>query len=70
MTESIQSDRRNDADDDLREAREDVSRAADRAGDKVEDAAKKAKDEAAGAGHKVSDAIEDMIPGDSDHDGH
>ena len=44
-----------DTRDDLREAREDTDRAKDRVGE---------------AGHKASDAIEDMIPGDSDRDGH
>jgi hypothetical protein len=70
MTESIPSDRRTDADDDLREAGDDLSRGADRAADKVGDAAERAKDDAAGIGHKVSDAVEDVIPGDSDQDGH
>ena len=70
MTESIPSDRRADADDELREAGDDASRAADRAGDKIGDAAERAKDAAASVGHKASDVVEDMIPGDSDKDGH
>jgi len=56
--------------DDLRDAKDDAARAADRAGGKVGDAAERAKDDAGSVGHKVSDAIEDMIPGDSDKDGH
>lgn len=70
MSESISSDRRTDVDDDLREAGDDLSRTAERAGDRVGDAAERAKEGAEGIGHKVSDAVEDMIPGDSDHDGH
>ena len=54
------------ADDDLRDAGDDVSRAADRTADKVGDAADKTKDAAKSAGGKLSDAVEDMIPGDSD----
>ena len=49
--------------------------------DKVRDAASRAKHDADAAGHtaadkakglgkRMSDAVEDMIPGDSDHDGH
>jgi hypothetical protein len=67
MTESIQSERR---DDDLDEAGEDASRAVDHAADKTGDAAHRAKDDASKVGHKLSDAIEDVIPGDSDGDGH
>jgi hypothetical protein len=70
MSESTPIDRSRDADDDLREAGDDVSKAADRAGDKIGDAAEKAKDGAESVGQKVSDAIEDVIPGDSDRDGH
>jgi hypothetical protein len=58
------------AEDELREAGEDTARAGDRAADKVGDAASDAKDAATSAGHKLSDAVEDMIPGDSDGDGH
>lgn len=68
MSESY-STPRTDLDDDLRD-NDDMSRAADRAGDKVGDAAERAKDGAERAGNKMSDAIEDMIPGDSDNDGH
>ena len=70
MTDSIPSDRETDADDELREAGDDLSRGADRAADKVGDAAEKTKEGAKSVGEKVSDAVEDMIPGDSDRDGH
>ena len=66
MSESISSDRRDDLDD----AGDDVSRAADRTEDKLDNAAERTKDGAERAGHKISDAIEDVIPGDSDNDGH
>ncbi len=42
-----------------REAKTEAERAADRT-----------KDDASTLGHKVSNAIEDVIPGDSDRDGH
>ncbi len=47
-----------------------MSETADRAGDRIGDAAEKPKGGAESVGHKVSDAIEDVIPGDSDRDGH
>jgi hypothetical protein len=56
--------------DDLHGAKENVSRSADRATDKLGDAADRAKDSASKAGHDLSDVVEDMIPGDSDRDGH
>ena len=69
MTESISSEHQ-DTTDELREAGDDASRAADRTGDKLGDAAEHAKDGAEKVGHKLADAIEDVIPGDSDGDGH
>ena len=54
----------------LRDARNDASRAADRAKDEAADAADRVKDGVGEAADKVSDAVEDMIPGDSDRDGH
>ena len=59
----------------------DVAQAADRTGDKVEhaaretadevgDAARATKNKAKGAWDKTTDAVEDVIPGDSDGDGH
>ncbi len=54
--------------------KDDVSEAV---GEKAHDArtetertAEHAKDGASSIGHKISDAIEDVIPGDSDRDGH
>jgi hypothetical protein len=76
MADNIPSNRRpadddlSEIDDDLRDVGDDASRAADRAGDEVDDAAWRAKEGAASVGHKVSDALEDLIPGDSDQDGH
>jgi len=70
MSESTPMNSPTDGEDDLREAGEDVSEAADRAGDKIGDAAEKAKDGAESVGDKLSDAVEDVIPGDSDQDGH
>ena len=59
----------------------DVAQAADRTEDKVEhaaretadevgDAARATKNKAKGAWDKTTDAVEDVIPGDSDGDGH
>jgi hypothetical protein len=70
MTESTQSDRRDEASDDLHDAAHDASRTADRTRDDLDDAATRTKDDAARVGHKVTDAVEDLIPGDSDGDGH
>ena len=50
---------KDDAGDALGEARDDAGRAAD-----------SAKDKASEIGHKASNAIEELIPGDSDGDGH
>ncbi|MEO7370777.1 MAG: hypothetical protein ABI949_07420 [Ilumatobacteraceae bacterium] len=44
--------------------------AASRAKQDVEGAGRTAADKAEGMGKRISDAVEDMIPGDSDHDGH
>ncbi|MEO5634620.1 hypothetical protein [Gaiella sp.] len=46
--------------------RDDLREAGDKAGDAVDTTADKAKE----VGRKASDKIEDMIPGDSDGDGH
>ena len=56
--------------DELRDTRDDASRAADHAEDEVAEGADRVKDGVADAADKVLDAIEDMIPGDSDRDGH
>jgi hypothetical protein len=70
MSESTPTGRRTDLDDVVREAGDDMSEAADRAGDKLGNAAEIAKVGAESVGQKVSDAVEDVIPGDSDRDGH
>ena len=54
--------------DEALDTRNDMSGAAERAKDETKEGYDRAKDEA-GAG-KVSDAVEDVIPGDSDRDGH
>ena len=41
-----------------------------RAKEEVKGAARTTADKAESVGHKVSNAVEDMIPGDSDRDGH
>lgn len=82
MTESIPSDSRTDADDNRRDAGDDVARLielpgdkADRVGDEVGDASERAEDDATSVdqlsvGHQVPDAAEDREPGDSDKRGH
>jgi hypothetical protein len=61
-------------DDDLRNEARDAGakteHAADKAADKAEDMAEDAKDGLSKVGHSVSNAVEDLIPGDSDRDGH
>ena len=44
--------------------------AASRAKEDVKGAARTAADKTESVGHKVSNAVEDIIPGDSDGDGH
>ena len=69
MDEQFESDTTTTRDD-LRDAGHDAN---DELGDMKDDAARAAdhaKDKASEVGHKASDAIEDMIPGDSDGDGH
>lgn len=59
---------------DIRNAEEAAEEARRDAGDDVEDEARKARrdvdDKSRTIGQRISDAIEDAIPGDSDHDGH
>ncbi len=57
-------------DDRMRDRRDDAADAVDDFKDDAGDAAERAADKARGAGNKLTDAVEDMIPGDSDHDGH
>jgi len=49
--------------DDVREKADDVGDAARRGGEET-------KEKAASVADRVSDAVEDVIPGDSDNDGH
>ena len=56
--------------DDLRQRAHETGQDADRAKDKAGDVAKDAKDDLSKVGHHISDAVEDVIPGDSDRDGH
>lgn len=56
--------------DDLRDAGHDAKDERDEMKDDAARLADKAKDGATDVGRKASDAIEDMIPGDSDGDGH
>jgi hypothetical protein len=49
------------------EARRDAGRDVD---DEVREAKRDVDQKARTVGERVSDAIEDVIPGDSDHDGH
>ena len=53
-----------------RDARNDMTGAAERAKNEAAEGVDRAEDEADNLGDKVSDAVEDMIPGDSDRDGH
>jgi hypothetical protein len=60
---------------DIRKTAEDAAEEARRdAGDDVDEEARKARgdvdDKSRTIGQRISDAIEDVIPGDSDHDGH
>lgn len=55
---------------DLRQAKEDGGDALGDGKDDVRRSADHAADKVGEAGRKASDAIEDMIPGDSDGDGH
>ena len=54
---------RDDAEDEVREKADDLGDAAKRGADDVKDGAKSLTD-------RASDAVEDVIPGDSDGDGH
>jgi len=56
--------------DDLRQQAHETTNDAEQAKDKTADKAGDAKDELSKVGHRISDAVEDVIPGDSDADGH
>lgn len=70
MSETTPTDRTVDTRDDLHEAGHDVGRAGERVKDDVVVGADKAKDGLHKVADDVSDAVEDVIPGDSDRDGH
>ena len=59
-----------DRDNDGLEIDDKASDAARRAKEDVKGVARTAADKTESIGHKVSNAVEDMIPGDSDRDGH
>lgn len=59
-----------DSNNDRFEADDKARDAASRAKQDVESAGQTAADKARGLGKRMSDAVEDVIPGDSDHDGH
>ena len=56
--------------DDALDDRNDMTGAAERAKNEAAEGVDRAEDEADNLGDKASDAVEDMIPGDSDRDGH
>ena len=70
MSETFPNDRTGDVEDEVRETGDDVSRGADRAEDEVAEGADSVKDGIGDAADKVSDTAEELIPGDSDRDGH
>jgi hypothetical protein len=70
MSETSPNDRTDEVGDEVRETGDDVSRGADRARDEAVEGADSVKDGIGDAADKVSDTVEDMIPGDSDRDGH
>jgi hypothetical protein len=70
MGESDRTSTATRADEDLHEAGDDAKRAAERTADKAGADATDAREAAKRAGHKLSNAVEDLIPGDSDGDGH
>ena len=49
---------------------EDVREDADDLGDAAKHGAKKVEEDAKSVTDRAADAVEDVIPGDSDHDGH
>jgi hypothetical protein len=70
MSDTFPNDQTDEVEDEVRETGNDVSRGADRAKDEVAEGADSANDGIGDAADKVSDTVEDMIPGDSDRDGH
>ena len=70
MSETVPNDRRHEAEDEVRETGDDISRGADRPKDEVAEGADRVEDGVRDVADKVSDTVEDIIPGDSDRDGH
>jgi hypothetical protein len=70
MTDTVPHDKTEDLSDEVRDARDEASRVAERAKNETREGADRVKDDADDVADKVSDAVEDVIPGDSDHDGH
>ena len=72
MTDTTPPPVSNDPANDLYEVRnKEAARDAGRdVGDEVREAGRDVGDKARNVGHRISDAVEDAIPGDSDHDGH
>jgi hypothetical protein len=70
MSETTPTDRPGDPRDELDEAGEDAARAGERAKNEAAEGVDRVKEGAGDVADKASDAVEDMIPGDSDRDGH
>jgi hypothetical protein len=70
MSETVSHDQTDEVTDEAREARDEASRTAERAKSEAAEGVDRVKDGAGDAADKVSDVVEDMIPGDSDRDGH
>ena len=69
MSETV-PERADDARDELDEAGDDAAHTADHAKDEAADGLERMKDGARDVADKVSDGVEELIPGDSDRDGH
>jgi hypothetical protein len=70
MTDTVPHDKSEELSDEVRDARDEAARVAERAKNEAGDGADRAKADAEDVADKVSDAVEDLIPGDSDRDGH
>lgn len=70
VTDTTPPPRSNDPANDGHELDNDVRDAGHSVGEKVRAAGHHAGDKARSVAGRISDAVEDVIPGDSDHDGH
>jgi hypothetical protein len=70
MSETVPNDRTDDVEDEVRETGDDLAGGADRAQDEAAEGADRVTDGVREVADRVSDTVEDMIPGDSDRDGH